>query len=103
VKRSRSTSKPARPKKSVAIGTSRAARPAGTAPTLDWVLLKLGVEHLDDLRLSTIVASHIRRILDACDQNVSLAARVLGMSRRGLQRKLPTLKRRRPTKKTTKK
>jgi DNA-binding NtrC family response regulator len=103
VKRSRSNSKPARPKKSVATGTSSAARPAGTAPTLDWVLLSLGVEHLDELRLRTIVAAHIRRILDGSHQNVSLAARVLGMSRRGLQRKLTSLKRRRPTKKTTKK
>jgi hypothetical protein len=58
----------------------------GTSIAAVRILKRLGMEHVDNLRLATACASHIARVLDACDGNKSLAARLLGINRRTLQR-----------------
>jgi ActR/RegA family two-component response regulator len=67
---------------------------------MDWVRLSMGVDKAEDLLLRTVVNDHIDRVMAACDRNVSLAARVLGMSRRGLQRKLGGRRKKRGRKKS---
>lgn len=42
--------------------------------------------HFRDLLLSTVIERHVLAVLEACDQNLTLAARLLGMHRRSLQR-----------------
>jgi ActR/RegA family two-component response regulator len=52
----------------------------------ELALAYLGSITVDDVRLRAIVAAHIERVLEASDHNLSLAADLLGMNRRSLQR-----------------
>ena len=52
----------------------------------ELALAYLGTATVDDVRLRSIVAAHIERVLEASDHNLSLAADLLGMNRRSLQR-----------------
>jgi ActR/RegA family two-component response regulator len=51
-------------------------------------LLRLGATSPAELRLSRVVTRYIRSVVDACDGNRSVAARLMGIPRRTLQRKL---------------
>jgi ActR/RegA family two-component response regulator len=46
----------------------------------------LGATNADEVRLKYVVEQHIKRVLGAADDNMSLAAKLLGMHRRSLQR-----------------
>lgn len=46
----------------------------------------LGATSADEVRLKHVVEQHIKRVLGAADENLSLAAKLLGMHRRSLQR-----------------
>lgn len=50
------------------------------------VLLRLRTLDPDDLKISNVVREHIANVLDACEGNRSLAAPLLGIPRRTLQR-----------------
>ena len=52
----------------------------------ELALAYLAVDSIDEIRLDRVIAEHIRRVLGATDQNLSLAADLLGMHRRSLQR-----------------
>jgi ActR/RegA family two-component response regulator len=52
----------------------------------ELALAYLGAPDPRDVVLSHVEDSHIKRVLDACDGNLSLAAELLGMHRRSLQR-----------------
>jgi ActR/RegA family two-component response regulator len=54
----------------------------------------------DDVRLRRVIDRHIARVLEATDGNLSLAAKLLGMHRRSLQR---YERRKRPTRRGAKK
>jgi ActR/RegA family two-component response regulator len=64
----------------------------------DLALAYLGVASADEVLLKRVVDAHIRRVLGATDDNLSLAARLLGMNRRSLQRHGFRKRRRRRTK-----
>jgi len=49
-------------------------------------LAYLAVPKPDEIRLDRVIDEHIKRILDGADGNLSLAADLLGMHRRSLQR-----------------
>jgi ActR/RegA family two-component response regulator len=51
-------------------------------------LRRFGAKHLRELRLRQVLDSHIQRVIRACDGNISLAAKLLGVHRRSLQRRL---------------
>jgi ActR/RegA family two-component response regulator len=53
-------------------------------------LRRFGAKHLRELRLRQVLDSHIQRVIRACDGNISLAAKLLGVHRRSLQRRLNT-------------
>lgn len=55
-------------------------------PGADLALAYLGALNADEIRLTRILDRHIARVLDATDENISLAAHLLGMHRRSLQR-----------------
>jgi ActR/RegA family two-component response regulator len=57
-------------------------------------LRRFGAKHLRDLRLRTVLDAHIQRVIRACEGNISLAAKLLGVHRRSLQRRLNAPKRR---------
>ena len=52
----------------------------------ELALAYLGAVTADAVRLRSVVAAHIERVLAASDHNLSLAAELLGMNRRSLQR-----------------
>lgn len=52
----------------------------------ELALAYLAVGSIDEIRLDRVIAEHIRRVLGATDHNLSLAADLLGMHRRSLQR-----------------
>jgi len=52
----------------------------------ELALAYLGAVNADDVRLRSVVAAHIESVLAASDHNLSLAADLLGMNRRSLQR-----------------
>jgi ActR/RegA family two-component response regulator len=52
----------------------------------ELALAYLAAVSADEIRLRRVVAAHIERVLDATDHNLSLAADLLGMNRRSLQR-----------------
>ena len=52
----------------------------------ELALAYLGAVGADEVRLRTMVSAHIERVLEASDHNLSLAAELLGMNRRSLQR-----------------
>jgi transcriptional regulator with GAF, ATPase, and Fis domain len=52
----------------------------------ELALAYLAVASVDEVRLDRVIDEHIKRILDATDGNLSLAADLLGMHRRSLQR-----------------
>ena len=52
----------------------------------ELALAYLGAASADEVRLRSVVAAHIERVLAASDHNLSLAAELLGMNRRSLQR-----------------
>jgi ActR/RegA family two-component response regulator len=54
-------------------------------------LRRLGVKRLSDVELRAVVEAHIRKVLQGCQGNVSLAATVLRLHRRSLQRKLTAM------------
>jgi ActR/RegA family two-component response regulator len=62
-------------------GRKRAARDRG-----ELALAYLGAPNAGEIRLTRVVERHIARVLDAADDNLSLAAKLLGMHRRSLQR-----------------
>jgi hypothetical protein len=66
----------------------------------DLALAFLGATNASDVRLKSIVDRHIERVLDATDRNLSLAAKLLGMHRRSLQR---IERRKRPARRRSKK
>jgi ActR/RegA family two-component response regulator len=57
-------------------------------------LRRFGAKHLRDLRLRAVLDAHIQRVIQACDGNISLAAKLLGVHRRSLQRRLGASKQR---------
>jgi ActR/RegA family two-component response regulator len=66
----------------------------------DLALAIFGATSLADTRLQTAIDRHIARVLDAADGNLSLAAKLLGMHRRSLQR---YERRKRPSRRRSKK
>ena len=52
----------------------------------DLALAFLGANNAPDVQLQIVIDRHIARVLDAADGNLSLAAKLLGMHRRSLQR-----------------
>ena len=52
----------------------------------ELALAYLGAVSADEMRLDQVIDDHIKRVLDATNQNLSLAADLLGMHRRSLQR-----------------
>jgi len=52
----------------------------------DFAIAFLGAANATDLKLAGVIDRHIVRVLDATDGNLSLAAQLLGMHRRSLQR-----------------
>lgn len=52
----------------------------------ELALAYLAVGNVDEVRLDRIIDEHIKRVLTATDQNLSLTADLLGMHRRSLQR-----------------
>jgi ActR/RegA family two-component response regulator len=61
---------------------------------IELALASLGETDRSAIRLDNIVDQHLRRVLDACDGNRSIAARLLGINRKTLARKLSTRRRR---------
>jgi transcriptional regulator with GAF, ATPase, and Fis domain len=53
---------------------------------LQLALAYLGAPKPAQIRLDEVIADHIKRVLEATDGNLSLAAVLLGMHRRSLQR-----------------
>ncbi len=66
---------------------------------MNIAVASLGISNVTEARLDKVEVKHIRKVLDAADGNISLAARLLGLPRRTLQRKLKRLKpaKRKPT------
>jgi ActR/RegA family two-component response regulator len=62
----------------------RSARRRGHPREL--ALAYLGARSLDDVSMRSIVDRHIVRVLDAADGNLSVAADLLGINRRTMQR-----------------
>ena len=60
----------------------------------DLALAIFGASNATDARLQVVIDRHIARVIDAADGNLSLAAKLLGMHRRSLQR---YARRKRPT------
>jgi len=54
----------------------------------DLALAYLGVQHAAQVRLKNVIDQHIDRVIAASDDNLSAAAKLLGMHRRSLQRHL---------------
>ena len=52
----------------------------------ELALAYLAVGSIDEIRLDRIIEEHVRKVLAATDQNLSLTAELLGMHRRSLQR-----------------
>lgn len=52
----------------------------------ELALAYLAVDSVDEVRLDRVIDEHIKRVLVATDQNLSLTADLLGMHRRSLQR-----------------
>ena len=52
----------------------------------ELALAYLAAVSADEVRLRSVVSAHIERVLEASDHNLSLAAELLGMNRRSLQR-----------------
>lgn len=61
-------------------------------------LAYLGAQHAGEVRLRNVIDQHIDRVIAASDDNVSAAAKLLGMHRRSLQRHL---RRKRPSTRRT--
>jgi hypothetical protein len=57
-------------------------------PSLELIALTVGVTTPEEMLLDAVTRAHVRRVLDACEWNRSLAARALGIYRRTLQRML---------------
>lgn len=47
----------------------------------------LGVRFTSEVRLANVASDHVDRVMDATDGNLSLAAEMLGINRRSLQRR----------------
>jgi ActR/RegA family two-component response regulator len=56
------------------------------AQARDLALSFLGAHNATDVRLQMVIDRHIVRVLDAADHNLSLAAKLLGVNRRTMQR-----------------
>ena len=65
----------------------------------DLALAFLGATSADEVHLKRVVDAHISRVLRATDENLSLAAKLLGMHRRSLQRHALRKRLRRPGRK----
>jgi DNA-binding protein Fis len=64
----------------------RRPRQKGARVSHELALAYLGVLSRGEIRLARVVDEHIKRVLGATDNNLSLAAVLLGMHRRSLQR-----------------
>lgn len=62
------------------------SRQRRSANSRDLALAYLGMPDLADIRLKQVIDDHVARVLAATDENLSLAAELLGMHRRSLQR-----------------
>lgn len=60
---------------------------------VDLTLALLGATNAETVRMKNVVRMHVKRVMDAADGNLSVAAEVLGMHRRSLQRYLRRLER----------
>jgi ActR/RegA family two-component response regulator len=58
----------------------------------DIAVASLGIANITEARLDSVEVRHIKRVLAATDGNISLAAKLLGMPRRTLQRKMRRMK-----------
>jgi ActR/RegA family two-component response regulator len=65
----------------------------------DLALAIFGAANADDVRIQRVIDRHIARVFDATDGNLSLAAHLLGMHRRSLQR---YVRRKRPARRRSK-
>ena len=61
-------------------------RPGKRTHQFQLTLAYLGAWSSADVRLQRVIDRHIARVLDAADGNLSLAADLLGIHRRSLQR-----------------
>jgi ActR/RegA family two-component response regulator len=52
----------------------------------DLALAFLGAHDVTEVRMAGILDRHIKRVLEATDDNLSLAAELLGVNRRTMQR-----------------
>ncbi len=64
----------------------RTRRPKRREQDRELALAYLAVGNVDEIRLDHVIDAHIARVLGATDHNLSLAADLLGMHRRSLQR-----------------
>ncbi|MCU1277072.1 MAG: hypothetical protein JWM53_618 [bacterium] len=65
---------------------SRRPRQQRSEQARDLALAIFGATNADDVRMQRVIESHIARVLDAADGNLSLSAKLLGVNRRTLQR-----------------
>ena len=70
----------------------KATRKAATNRNL--ALAYLGANDVTEVRLQRVIDRHVARVLEASDDNLSAAAKLLGMHRRSLQRYLRRKRRR---------
>ena len=77
--------------------TMKLLRSKRAAHARDLALAYLGATNAADVYVKGVTERHIARVVDAADNNLSLAAKLLGMHRRSLQRhalrKRPTSRR----------
>ena len=52
----------------------------------ELALAFLGARSADEVRLTKVVDRHVKHVLDAADGNLSVAAELLGVNRRTMQR-----------------
>jgi ActR/RegA family two-component response regulator len=65
----------------------------------DLALAIFGATNAADVRMQSVIDQHSARVIDAADGDLSLAAKLLGMHRRSLQR---IERRKRPTRRRSK-
>jgi ActR/RegA family two-component response regulator len=78
-----------------AVMVSRTSWTTRRTQTVDLALAYLGAQHAHRVRLKHVIDEHIDRVLEATDDNLSAAAKLLGVNRRSLQRRMQRKKQRR--------
>jgi ActR/RegA family two-component response regulator len=68
------------------MATRKHYRKKRAAHSRDLALAIFGASNAADVQMQRVIDRHIARVLDATDGNLSLAANLLGMHRRSLQR-----------------